>query len=135
MRSHGVSGFPDPVVKTHGGSTAISQVAPASLASSPAFKSAQKACGHLQNAAQGSGLQSGGPSKLVLLAFARCLRSHGISRFPDPTSSGRLNLQTISSDGVNLHSQAFFTAGRACVGVTHGQITVAQVAELVNGSH
>lgn len=132
MRSHGVSGFPDPVVKTTSTSASVSQVAPASVASSPAYKSADKACAHLQNAAQSSGQASGGPSKSVLLAFARCLRAHGIKNFPDPSGQGRLSLTTISAAGVNVHTPAFFKAGRECVAVTHGAITVAQVAALVN---
>ncbi len=71
----------------------------------------------------------------MLLAFARCLRAHGISNFPDPSASGQLSVSTITADGVDVHSHGFFIAARACLGVTHGQITAAQVAELVNGLH
>jgi hypothetical protein len=132
MRAHGVSGFPDPIVKTTANSASVSQVAPASLASSPHFKSANRACAHFEAAGQGSGPQRGGPSKSVLLAFARCLRAHGITGFPDPSGQGQLSPAMLSAAGVNVHTQQFFDAGRSCVGVTHGQITVGDVAALVH---
>lgn len=132
MRAHGVGGFPDPIVTTTANSASVRQVVSSSLASSPHFKSANRACAHLEAAGQSAGHESGGPSKAVLLAFARCLRSHGISGFPDPTSQGQLDASTIAADGVNVHTQQFFDAGRSCVGVTHGEITVAEVAALVH---
>jgi hypothetical protein len=132
MRSHGVSGFPDPIVKTTATSASVSQVAPASLAASPHFKSANRACAHLEAASQGSGTHSGGPAKSVLLAFARCLRAHGITGFPDPSGQGQLSPAMLSAAGVNVHTQQFFDAGRSCVGVTHGQISVGEVAALVH---
>ncbi len=132
MRTHGVSGFPDPIVKTTANSASVSQVAPASLAASPHFKSANRACAHFETTGQGSGPQHGGPSKSVLLAFARCLRAHGITGFPDPSGQGQLSPAMLSAAGVNVHTQQFFSAGRACVGVTHGQITVGEVAALVH---
>jgi hypothetical protein len=135
MRSHGASDFPDPQVTTTANSVSVRQVVPAGEASSPAFKKASKACARLEPGAQGATPDHQGPSKAVLLAFARCLRAHGINNFPDPSASGQLSVSAIAADGVDVHSHGFFLAARACLGVTHGQITVAQVAELVNGSH
>lgn len=135
MRSHGVGKFPDPKVTTTGSSVSVSQMVPSDVASSPAFKRAQQACARLQSGPQGGTSGHQGPSKAVLLAFARCLRAHGIKNFPDPNSSGQLPASTISAAGVNIHTPAVFKAGRSCVHVTHGQITVAEVAQLVNGSH
>jgi hypothetical protein len=71
----------------------------------------------------------------VLLAFARCLRSHGVPKFPDPDSRGQLPLETVQAAGVDLHAPAVLTAARACVGVTHGQITMAQVEQAINHPH
>jgi hypothetical protein len=46
------------------------------------------------------------------LSFARCMRSHGVSSFPDPTpNSSGFNL---SASGVNLSSPGFKAAQRAC---------------------
>jgi len=79
MRSHGVPNLPDP---SSGGGIQIPQgVSP----QSPAFQSAQKACGSLI-----PGPTGGGPGsetrKLALLHLAQCMRRHGISSFPDPTA-------------------------------------------------
>ena len=132
IRSHGVTNFPDPVVHTTATGGSISQALPASVGKSPAFKQARLACASLQPGGPNGGQDQGGPGKTVMLAFARCLRAHGINNFPDPTAQGRLSLPMIASAGVDVHTHAFFVAGRACVPVTHGAITVANIAQLVN---
>ena len=136
MRVHGVSGFPDPQVTTTpgGGSVSARQVVPASQAQSPHFKAASSACAHILPA---PGTESGphGPNKQVLLAFAHCLRAHGVNGFPDPNSQGRLSFATISAAGVDVHSSQFLRAADGCVGVTHGAITTAEVHALVNRAH
>jgi hypothetical protein len=136
MRDHGVTGFPDPQVTTNpgGGGVAVRQAVPAGAGLSPKFKAAQNACKGILPP-PGSGGSGEGPSKQVFLAFARCLRGHGVSDFPDPNAQGRLTLQMISAAGVDLKAPSFLTAARACIGVTHGAITLADVARAVNGSH
>jgi hypothetical protein len=136
MRSHGVSKFPDPrVIKGSGGDLSIRQAVPASDAASPRFKSAQKACAGILPAAQG-----GEPThsqqqarKRALLAFASCLRTHGISKFPDPNGQGQLTLGMVNAAGVDLHAPGLLTAARGCVGVTHGMVTLGQVVQAING--
>lgn len=136
MREHGVSNFPDPHVVTHDGQTSVSQMAPQGAGAAPAFKSAMKACQHLEPGPQnGPGPGDRLQHKQVLLAFARCLRAHGVADFPDPTGQGQLTLSMINAAGVDLHAPGFFDAARACVGVTHGAITIAQVQQAVNGRH
>ena len=130
MRSHGVPNFPDPTTSPHAFKNAI----PAH-AQSPAFQSAYTACRHL--------LPGGGPPSqsaaqtqaqiAALLAFARCLRSHGFPSFPDPTSSGQLTHEMLANAGINLHQPAVLQAADACIGVTHGVITKAAVARFVAG--
>jgi hypothetical protein len=81
MRSHGVLNFPDP------GSGGIPKETAQQLGvTSSLFESAQSACVHL--------LPSGGsgPTTVVLQQswsdmanFARCMRSHGVPNWPDPT--------------------------------------------------
>jgi hypothetical protein len=34
-----------------------------------------------------------------ILAFAKCLRSHGVTNFPDPTSQGQLTLEMVNAVG------------------------------------
>jgi hypothetical protein len=82
MRSHGVPNFPDP-----GSSGRIripdnSGINPAS----PAFQAAQKACfGKLPGGGPGGGRNSE-QRKQQLVTLAQCMRRHGITTFPDPTS-------------------------------------------------
>jgi hypothetical protein len=82
MRAHGVSNFPDPAP---GGGIHLdhsSGIDP----SSPVFQQAQKACG-----AKGLGPLSHGPpsaqARAQMLAFAKCLRRHGLSDVSDPTTT------------------------------------------------
>ena len=67
------------------------------------------------------------------ISFARCLRTHGFPRFPDPTASGQITPEMIAAAGINLHQPAVLTAGDACVSVTHGVITKANVANFIAG--
>jgi hypothetical protein len=42
----------------------------------------------------------------VFLTFARCIRSHGFSSFPDPTSGGDLTHQMVAKAGTSLPQPA-----------------------------
>jgi hypothetical protein len=87
MRAHGVSNFPDPdqfggnpVSMTPG--SAVVTIAGISF-SGPAFSKAEKLCDPL-------GLTGPRPAirehqKQQLIAFAHCMRSHGLTNWPDPT--------------------------------------------------
>lgn len=135
IRDHGVPGFPDPVVTTSPDQTTLKQMVPASVVNSPAFKSAQRACTALAPGPPTNHPTSHGPGRQVLLAFAQCLRAHGISNFPDPNAQGQLTGQMLSAAGVNVHAPGFFTVARGCLSVTHGAITSAQLAAAVNHQH
>ncbi len=138
MRSHGVPSFPDPhVVTSSPGKQAIGiHPLPQSIVSSPQFKAAQEACKGIM-----PGPESGSPKQRseqdrahaqVALDFARCLRSHGVPNFPDPTAQGQLTLEMVHAAGVDVQAPSFLTAAKACVGVTHGAITMAQVEQAVH---
>jgi hypothetical protein len=79
MRSHGVRNYPDPA--TGGGSpqptSEINQ-------QSPAYQSAHKACAHL-HAGSGSSTPTQIPAaqRAGMIAYARCIREHGVPNFPD----------------------------------------------------
>jgi len=80
MRAHGVTNFPDP---TSTGALTLDKT----TIDSPQFRSASQACRSLAPA----GSQNGSVSPQVqaqALRFARCMRSHGVSSFPDPSTSG-----------------------------------------------
>lgn len=91
---------------------------------SPAFRATAKACAKLKPV----GLQLGLPpaptaSELrAALAFARCMRGHGLSQFPDPLrtygadaglSLGRGEFFPLNSP-TELQAPAFRRAARAC---------------------
>jgi hypothetical protein len=80
IRAHGIPNFPDPTA--HAGLAIPNDINP----ESPAFTSAEHACATLAQAPQGRG-GSSESDKLRLLALARCMRSHGVPNFRDPTSS------------------------------------------------
>ena len=81
MRSHGVSNFPDPGA---GGGIQIptgSGINP----QSPAFQSAQHDCARYLPGPESIGHASES-QKLMMLKESQCMRKHGFSTFPDPTS-------------------------------------------------
>jgi hypothetical protein len=134
MRSHGVPNFPDP---TSPQEFKLS-LTPSSAgnAQSPAFQSAQTACQHLLTGGGGPPRQSAAHSQaqtVAALAFARCLRSHGFTNFPDPTSSGQITHEMLANARINLHQPALLQAADACVSVTHGVLTKAGVARFAAG--
>lgn len=137
MRSHGVPSFPDPhVVVNAPGKQAIGiHPLPQSIASSPQFKAAQEACKGIMPAPENGAkehAEQGRARAQYLLAFAQCLRSHGVQGFPDPTAQGQLTLEMLRAAGVDLQAPSFLSAAQACVGVTHGAITLAQVEQAIH---
>jgi len=130
MHSHGVPNFPDPNSSGQIQKRQIIALDP----SSPQFQAAQRACARLwPYGSPGSNSTQGHANTAAMLAFARCIRSHGFANFPDPTTSGQLTHEMLASAGINLHQPAVLQAGDACVGVTHGFITTAAVARFVAG--
>jgi hypothetical protein len=129
MRSHRVPNLPDPTTSPRGFKDALAT-------KSPAFRSAEVACQHLL---PGGSLYSRPPAHsqaqiAAMVAFAGCMRSHGFPSFPDPTSTGLVSRQMLANAGINLHQPAVLPAADACVSVTHGLITKADVARVAAGS-
>ncbi len=86
IRAHGVPNFPDPTSKG-----AFDKQALSPFASSPRYETARETCHRLSGSVLGPGVQ---PSNLsvqqmmnVLLSFARCVRSHGVQNWPDPSAN------------------------------------------------
>jgi hypothetical protein len=112
MRAHGIADFPDP---SSGGGIQISGGGPNGdlNPSNATFVAAQNACQKYSpvqppSAAQQAQIQS------RALAFAACMRKHGVPNFPDPQfmSGGRI-LEKITS-GVDPNSPIFQTAQQKC---------------------
>lgn len=117
MRSHGVPGFPDPASNGAIPKTSAQEFG----VSDSRFQAALSACQHLLPAATSSRQQAQQcmqvgvcPQALVQRmltadrSFARCMRSHGVPNWPDPTvdSEGRpvFNLVPVGITHSQTHS-------------------------------
>ena len=115
MRSHGVANFPDP---TSNGLQIPDSINP----KSPVFRSAQQACRH--DLPNGGAPPATEPSKrAAAVAFARCMRAHGLRDFPDPALTPPHNAASVFvvhgmvfafAAPVDPKSPAFQRAGRVC---------------------
>jgi hypothetical protein len=125
MRAHGVPNFPDP---TGGGGIQINSSSGINPAS-PSFRAAQSRCTHLL---PGGGPGHAGPAsaqaRKAMLETSECMRAHGVTGFPDPTTkapgSGGIGNYSIAigHDGifllvpktVDVASPAFQHAAATC---------------------
>jgi hypothetical protein len=73
------------------------------------------ACGGSPSSTRSAGAPNAGGSaaSAVPVAYSRCMRSHGIPDFPDPSSSGQIPKQEILQLGVS--TSVLQTAQRACM--------------------
>ncbi|HEY2592976.1 MAG TPA: hypothetical protein VGK33_03655 [Chloroflexota bacterium] len=132
MRSHGVPNFPDPT-----SSGAIPKVSLAQLGvSSSEFQAAEKACRSLLPTGeslqqQADCLMMGNcPAAEVRqmlaadLKYARCMRSHGLSNWPDPTFNPQgMPVFNTTAAGIShrfIHSPRFRTLNSECQRLTGG---------------
>jgi hypothetical protein len=68
------------------------------------------------------------------LSFARCMRSHGVTRFPDPPAQSGLTVELVQAQGIDVHSTAFLRVVQACLPASHGALTPARVREALNNA-
>jgi hypothetical protein len=114
MRSHGVLNFPEPASLSTSGAirafkTEIVQSV-SSLASSPPFQAAQRACA--QYGPQTTSSPPVSPRQMQrLLAVSRCMRAHGVPNFPDPNPiTGDMEPPA----GISRNSPTVLAALQAC---------------------
>ena len=134
MRSNGVPNFPDPQrVGGRGFKLTIQRLG----TSNSHFQAAQRACNHLLPN-NGNGSQDTGQETRTRIAdelsFARCMRGHGVARFPDPTAQGDLSVEMVQAQGIDVHSPAVLRAVQACLPASHGALTPAKVREALNNA-
>ena len=104
MRAHGVANFPDAAVSVNGDHVQFDL--PHGVKTEPNFASASRACA---KDLPGAGIVPAKHDNIQdELAFARCMRSHGITDFPDPLPGGGWDLPG------NTNSPQFETAARVC---------------------
>jgi hypothetical protein len=109
MRSHGVPNFPDP--DANGGLRLQAGPGTGIDPNSPTFKAAQQACESLQPTVSPEEREQ---AYEALLKFAKCMRAHGISEFPDPDPDGGLRIQARNGGGLDPNSPTFQAAQQAC---------------------
>ena len=116
MREHGID-MPDPKRDSSGG---IRQTVNGRPGSRAAMEAAQNACKKYQQIGGGQAPSAAEQAKIknAMLAYARCMRDHGID-VPDPKFSGggiqfRLGSKSGDSGGPNPNSPAFKAADKAC---------------------
>jgi hypothetical protein len=125
MRAHGITNFPDP-----SGGGGLNIAGTGINPSSPAFKTAQGTCFKLM---PGGGPNSHKASEQEIrqaTTTAECMRSHGVSGYPDPiistglpSSLNQANYSSISAGGgiiiaipksINPQSPVFQKAAKIC---------------------
>jgi hypothetical protein len=133
MRSHGEPGFPDPesngefawysLKSLHGGKLQL--------------RASDEACRHLLP----NGLRVTTPRQAALqtrsrvadeLSFARCMRSQGLTRFPDPPARGDLTVAMVQAHGIDVYSPAVLQVVHTCLPASHGWLTAAKVREALS---
>jgi hypothetical protein len=130
MRRNGVPNFPDPQHYAGGNAKlTIHNLNPP--------QSAMNACGHLLP--NGGSQQTAQQLRVQLadeLSFAKCMRSHGVARFPDPTAQGQLSVAMVQAQGIDVHSPVFLRVVQTCLPASHGGLTAAKVREAIaNAGH
>jgi hypothetical protein len=132
MRSHGVTGFPDP---TSNGEIPKEKVV-AAVVSNPRSPAAQRACRHLIPESGLGPPQTATPTRTRIadaLSFARCVRAHGFPSFPDPTSQGQLTPEMVTAAGIDLRQPKVLRVGLACVPASHSLLSPAAIERAVHG--
>ena len=124
MRSHGVPDFPDPTRR--GG---VPKVTPQQVGvSNSQFQVAQRACAHLlqPTQAQVPKIMSG------MLNFARCMRSHGVPNWPDPSTDSN-GQPVFNIPGINPDSPRISNTADACTHLLVQSTTGPTTIQLCNG--
>jgi hypothetical protein len=114
MRSHGIQNFPDPTVQDNAHSKGVGFAMPSGIDThSSQYQSANKTCqkqsgfGHISTAQLQQGMND-------MLKYAECMRSHGITNFPDPfENSHQIGFNT-SGLGIDQSSARYKAANKAC---------------------
>lgn len=130
MRTHGIPNWPDPTSNGVFDKTKLQQ-----LGINPSRVRAieDRDCSHiLPNGPAPQQLAAQARIRLAdELSFARCMRSHGVSRFPDPTAQGDLSVEMVQAAGIDVHSAAVLHVVQTCLPASHGGLTVAKVEEAI----
>jgi hypothetical protein len=113
MRDHGISDFPDPQPD---GGIAIQAGAGSDLdPDNPQFKAADDACKSLLPTPPSQQEQE--QEWEDMLSFARCMREHGITDFPDPKPGEGISISADQGSDLDPNNPRFQAAKKACGGL------------------
>jgi hypothetical protein len=124
MRSHGVPDFPDPTIR--GG---VPKVTPQQVGvGNPQFQAAQRACAQLLQPTQAQAPQI----MTGMLNFARCMRSHGVPNWPDPSTDSN-GQPVFNISGINPDSPRVSNTADGCTHLLVQTNTGPTTIQLCNG--
>ncbi|MGB9113640.1 MAG: hypothetical protein WCF24_13055 [Acidimicrobiales bacterium] len=113
MRSHGVSDFPETVAPARALSAnpSMQYLGNSFNPNSPTYQRASAAC---EKYAVASPVTAAGAAKVAAeqLKYAHCMRSHGVSDFPDPSANGGFPIPK----SIDENSSTYRAAESACKG-------------------
>jgi hypothetical protein len=112
MQSHGLPSFPEPNAQGEITITVTTSLDPGS----PLFRSAAAHCQHLLPPGKGLNQAHQQRQRARVLAFAACMRAHGVPGYPDPTfgPGGAVSQGYGRADGIDSSSPIFQAAQKAC---------------------
>jgi hypothetical protein len=135
LRSHGVPNFPDPPSL---GARATKPTLQQLGVSASQLAAASGACKRLLPVSDGSTPEQTAQQQRTQIAdalsFAGCMRSHGVTRFPDPSAQGGLSVEMVQAQGVDVHSPEVLHVIQTCLPASHGALTPAKVRESLNNA-
>ena len=104
IRANGVPNYPEP--KPINGTIKLSFTAGINP-TTPADQTAAKKCGY-QNEQRAEETRS-------RIAFAHCMRTNGVTKFPYPTANGHVSVAMVRTQGINPQSPAVARVEAKCL--------------------
>jgi hypothetical protein len=118
MRTHGITGYPDPTAHGRQISISIHLTRGSDLnPHSPRFQAAQNACKSFMPSGNLTAAQKAAANAKAL-RYSACMRSHGISSYPDPNGQG--TIVVAAGGGIDPTSPQFQNAQKACQRLDNG---------------
>jgi hypothetical protein len=118
MRAHGITAFPDP--NSQGGIDLNAGAGTGLDPKSSQFKAAWRACRPLLPPHRAMSPAQQAEARAQALRYARCMRAHGISDFPDPNSQGGIAVQPKPGGDLDPNNPQFQAADKACKSLMPG---------------
>ena len=116
MRSHGVPNFPDPNAgegfSVNGSPDSSTMTIDGTTFGGPTFEAAVKTCQLFGGGTSPPPLSAS--QKKNALAFAKCMRTHGVPNFPDPTFPAGGGIAVKVPNGLDRSSPTFTEARATC---------------------